>query len=156
MISGIEDLSDIFSIFHDGEISRFSMEGDNLDLEIEIMYLAKRVSPSYRKFQVSLQHVQNISFRTWPNDLESEPATLSSLSHIFKAKLEILSGGSSGDFLTVICNQASPSFEYCGGTLYLLADHAFVEDEGGLEYSIDDLRKLSKEYWDEWSKRTVP
>ncbi|MES2297505.1 MAG: hypothetical protein V4582_10705 [Pseudomonadota bacterium] len=153
MISGTENLCDIFSIFHDGEISHFAVDGANLDLEVEIMYLAERVNPNYRRFRVSLQNVKNLSFQTWPKDPHMVPVTLSSPKHIFKPELEILSGELDGNLIKVICNQALPSCEYCGGELYLQADHAVVRDEGDREYSIDDLRNLSKDYWDEWSKR---
>ncbi len=151
MISGTEGLSDIFSVFHDGGITRYSANGANLELEVEVPYLAERVNPAFRSFRVALLQVQNLSFTTWPKDREAEPSILRLLSQIFEPELEILSGEVDGELIKVICNQSDAGGDYCGGELFFSAVGATVTDEGGKEYSIDELRQLSSEYWQKWS-----
>lgn len=151
MITGAENLSDMFSIFHDGGVARYSANGDNLDLDIEIMYLAERVNPAFRSFHVSIQNVQDISFSTWLKESGVEPLVLRSPAKIFGPKLEILSSEVYGEQIKVICNQPSAECDYCGGELYFSASGATVTDEAGREYSIDALQQLFKDYWDEWS-----
>ena len=151
MITGADSLSDIFSVFHDGSIARYSANGRDLDLDIEILYLAERVNPAFRSFHVSLQNVQDLSFSTWPKELGVEPSVLRSPARIFIHELGILSGQVDGEQIKVICDQSSAECDYCGGELYFSANSATVTDEAGQEYSIDALQQLSKEYWDEWS-----
>ena len=95
----------------------------------------------------------NLSFKTWPKSPEALPDLFSSISEIFEPELEILSCEIEGDFLKVICNQASEIYSYCGGELSLQTDSAEVTDEGGKSYSIVELRQLCKDYWDEFSAK---
>jgi hypothetical protein len=150
VISGSEDLSEIFSIFHDGEIVNYASDGSDLELKVEIMYLAERVDPDYRSFQLRLHNVRDINFETWPKDSAAEPAKLFSIPQIFEPELEISGAEPEGDSIKIICNQSSPQCEYSGGTLLLQADYALVTDEGGKEYSLEELRQICSGYWSDW------
>ena len=155
MIFGLENLSELFSIFHDGDIARFTSSGSNLSLEVEISYLAQRVNPSYRALQIALQNAREIQFETWPNDPNAKPNVLSSLTEIFEPQLEILSGEVAGDCLKIICNQPLSKCGYSGGELLLKADSAFVTDEGGKVYSIEELRQICGGYWSDWENKNA-
>jgi hypothetical protein len=155
MISGVNNLRDTFSIFHDGGISGFTSSGQDLILDVEIMYLAERINPSYRVFRLTLRNARDIVFETWPKDSNAEPSKISSLSKIFVPELEILGCEVAGDDLKVTCNQPSANCNYCGGTLFLKTDSASVTDESGKEYSIEELRQLSAGYWSDWEKKTA-
>ena len=152
-IAGTENIRDIFSIFHDGDIVQWKIEGENLTLEVSIEYLASRINPDYSKFTVTLYGVDKIHFTTWPSDLESSPVLISDTAKIFDSNLEILEGNIKRTLIEVICNHHSPKYEYCGGELYLIAESATVIDEGSQSYSIEDLDKLCSEYWEEWKNR---
>lgn len=93
-------------------------------------------------------------FTTWPSDQKSEPTLVTDVSVIFKPELEILEGNLKDGLIQVVCNQASPDFDYCGGELYVQAGSAQFTDEGGRHYSIDELDSLCKGYWDEWSNKS--
>ena len=153
MIIGSQNLSDMFSVFHDGGIVLTTVKGVNLEFEIEIGYLAGRIKSEYQIFRLTLFNVRNLSFKTWPKSSEALPDLFSSASQIFEPELEVLSCEIEGDFLKVICNQASEIYSYCGGELLLQADSAVVTDEGGKSYSIVELRQLCKDYWDEFSAK---
>ncbi|WP_341644080.1 hypothetical protein [Thauera sp. SDU_THAU2] len=153
-IDGLENVRDIFSIFHDGSISACALDGDDLTLEVEIQYLAERVNPGFRKFKVRLFGVSNVRFSTWPSDMKSDSAVLTDVPDIFDADLEILEGNLSGEEIEVVCNQHSSSLPYCGGELRFHCLRFEVTDEGGKGYSIEELSELSQGYWDEWSSRS--
>lgn len=151
MISGSEGLSDIFSVLHDGGITRYWKNGVDLELEVEVPYLAERINPGFQCFRVALHQIQNLSFTTWPRDHGAEQSILRLPSQIFEPELEILSGKVEGELVKVICNQSDAGCDYCGGELFFSAAGATVSDRGGQEYSIDELRQLSSDYWQKWS-----
>lgn len=152
-IEGPENISYVFSIFHDGGIVHCHDENGSLLLKIEIQYLAERINPDFRKFSVLLENVKGVYFSTWPSDLKSEPEVLKDVTSIFKPELEILEGNFKEGQIQVVCNQHSPEFDYCGGELYLSATSAKVTDEDGKSYSLDELDTLCKGYWEEWANR---
>lgn len=152
MIVGAENLRDMFSILHDGVIVRYDSVAPNLELNVEILYLAQRVSPEYRGFRVVLQNARELSFTTWPSDLTSPPAQIKSIPDIFAPELDVLGCEIENGALKVTCNQSSPKWNYCGGELRLKADSATVTDAGGKEYSIEELGRLCDEYWNEWQR----
>lgn len=152
-IEGSENIRDIFCILHDGSLISHATDGGELGLEVEIRYLAERIDPSFRKFEVRLFGVSDVQFSTWPGDLTSEVETLTDVGEIFRADLEVLEGNIKEGFIEVVCNQRSPEFAYCGGELRFRCSHAVVTDEAGRAYSIEALGLLCKGYWDDWSRR---
>ena len=104
MISGVQSLSDLFSIFHDGEIADYASADGTLELQIRIGYLAQMVSPASQGFRIVLHGVRDIEFTTWPKDAAAAPVTLRALPDIFQPSLDILSGEVIDGRLVVICN----------------------------------------------------
>lgn len=84
-IEGSENIRDIFCILHDGSLISHATDGGELGLEVEIRYLAERIDPSFRKFEVRLFGVSDVQFSTWPGDLTSEVETLTDVGEIFRA-----------------------------------------------------------------------
>jgi hypothetical protein len=152
-IENPENISDIFSIFHDGKIIKCNREKDSLRMEVEIEYLAKRINPGFKKFMIHLAGIEDILFYTWPSDLKSKPELFTDTNIIFKPELEILGSDFKAGQIEIVCNQHSPNFDYCGGELYLTATVAEVADEGGKRYSLAELEILCNGYWDELGNR---
>jgi len=150
-ITTVSEISDVFSIFHDGIIEECVPAGDDIRMRIEIRYLAMWIRSDYTHFILNLSNVTDVAFRTWPSDLKSEPQDLYDPSVIFSPKLEILESSANDQLVTVVCKQASPDFEYGGGELVFRASAASVADQGGDEVSLDRLDRICKEYWEEWS-----
>ena len=146
-----EDIRDIFSIFHDGVISCAKSKAHGLVLEIEIQYLAERVQSGFSVFTVVLNGFRNAEFTTWPHDAEMAPEKITDISRIFEPKLEILESSNKDNGIRVVCNQHSGDYHYCGGELFFVTDTAEVYDESKKLYSIDELDKICKGYWDEWA-----
>ena len=151
-IDGIENIKEVFCIFHDGVIVSGGLTGGEMRLEVRIQYLAGRVDPHYRKFQVVLKGVENVRFITWPNDTESQPRVLRNIGKIFEPDLDILNGSVKEDHVHVVCSQPSPTHDYCGGELCFIAGQSIVTDEAGKSYSMEELDALARDYWDDWEK----
>lgn len=150
-IEGLEDISDIFSIFHDGRICDCVVGGGELRLDVDVQYLAERINPKFKIFTVVLQKTDNVKFITWQSDLKSEKEEIFDVSKIFSLELEILESNVIDGLVRVVCDQHSPDCEYCGGELLFSSEVAIVTDENNKEYSIDELDVLCQEYWDEWA-----
>lgn len=152
-IEGSERIANLFSIFHDGYICQANIVNSNLVLEIEITYLARRINPSFKKFVLRLFNVRDLRFTTWPSNSEMQPSEIFDTPLIFRPKLEILDGGTIGGSIQVICSVSTQGCDYCGGELYFQADFAQVTDDAGHLYSFSELCSLSRDYWEEWSRR---
>jgi len=152
-IDGLENINTIFSVFHDGEINRCVKTNSHLEFDVHIQYLAERINPAFKKFSVVLEGVEELHFTTWPDDANAKPDVLADVGSIFTEELEILSGEIKNGAIEVACNQPLPNLGYCGGFLNIKAKSAFVSDEAGKEYSIEELCSLSTSYWNEWSNK---
>lgn len=152
MIEGIDNIAELFTIFHDGSITLIE-HNENLLLEVDIQYLAERIDPRYSKFFLTLHDVEAVAFLTWPRDKTAEPERLTSVPKIFSADLEILEGAVENGKLKVNCWQhagASPC-TYC--TLSFQTTAATVKDESGRACTLDELDKISRDYWTEFQAR---
>ncbi len=156
MIKGNKEISEIFSIFHDGVVVAYHITNDSVKLEIEISYLAQRIIPTYTKFLVSLQNARDFSFNTWLRDSDDCPSTFNEVPKIFAGEPDILNSEVKNGSIEVTMNQSSTEFDYCGGTLSFKADSASVTDEGGKEYTIRELGQICEDYWNEWENTNKP
>jgi hypothetical protein len=146
-IEGLENICNIFSIFHDGEIIHCKSDSDSLFLEVEIQYLTEKVASGFRKSTTHIAGVKNIHFSTWPRDLRARPELLFDVNKIFKSELEIWEGKTEEEQILVSCKQHSPNFDYSGGKLFFSASSAEVTDEAGKSYSFAELETLFNSYW---------
>jgi hypothetical protein len=152
-IEGPENISGIFSLLHDGRIIKCNFEDDALRMEIEIAYLAKRINPGFHMLMVHLTGVKDVNFYTWPNSQGAEPELFTDLYLIFKPELEILNGNYKDGQIEVVCSLHSSGYGYCGGELYLTAKAAEVTDEAGESYSLEELDRICRDYWDDWANK---
>jgi hypothetical protein len=153
MITGVEDIAELFSTLHDGVVVDASTDGGDLVMRVKITYLAERIEADFTTFTVRLFQVEDIGFLTWPNDAASAPQTLHDLSAIFVPSLGILSGKTADGRVEVVCNQPSPQTLHSGGVLSFRAVSADVIDQAGKHYSLAELGALSDAYWKDWSER---
>ena len=152
-IENIEEIRNVFSIFHDGEISKARLKSSDLFLEVEIAYLADRVSPGFSAFSLCLTHVENLMFTTWPNNTTLPSEIIVDPKKIFILELEMLSATINGKNIEVECVLHNQDFEFIGGVLSFSANSMGVQDESGRYYSVEELRKISEGYWNEWASK---
>ncbi len=153
MISGHENIAKLFSVFHDGGIADHLTKEKDLILTVEILYLAQRIHPSFKKFYLTLKQPQKIQFIPWRIDLAQKPVPILELKKIFEPDLDILEGQLQDDLVQVVCNQLSAGYDYCGGVLSFKTEGVDVQDEAGKRYSLEELTRLSEAYWKDWEKR---
>jgi hypothetical protein len=154
MLSSLSNIADLFSVFHDGEIVSHLPNGYDLRLRIDVEYLAKRIQPTFKYFDIDLLGLANVEFTTWPLQEAEPPRQLHNFDEIFTPRLEVLSGEVDGSLIRVVCNQPSARLGYSGGDLRFSAQAAIVRDEAGAECSIDQLKSIAESYWCEFSERT--
>jgi len=152
MLTSVSDIADLFSVFHDGEIVSHEAQGSDLRLRLDVEYLARRIQPTFKFFEIDVIGVEHLDFTTWPND-DVPPSHLHTPAEIFQPRLEVLSGETEGAVVRVVCNQPGARVGYCGGDLRFRTRGAKVRDESGVEWSLEDLKSLAEAYWAEWSER---
>lgn len=145
----IQDLSDVFSILHDGIITSYSENDRRLTLKVECCYLAELIDKRFDSFYIALDTVNHLSFITWPNPFDEPVIQLTLVEDVFKAPLEISSAEIKNDQVLISCNQHDLRFNYCGGQLLINCEVVHVYDNDGKELSIYSLDSLAKEYWRE-------
>ncbi len=150
----MENIIEIFNIFHDGEITKHKLHNNCLSLEIEIEYLANLVDKNFTKFFVELDDVKDISFYPWLHDMSNKQKqkSLTDVDKIFRAKLEILESNIKDSKIEIILNQHDLELEYCGGELYFKSSSARVYDENGKLYGIEELGELCDRYWNKFAR----
>lgn len=147
MNNKIIELSNIFSIFHDGTITEFSIENKKLILTIEILYLAELINPNFYKFYLSLIDFEVKDFLFWLKNGSNKNSK--NLNEIFKSDLEISSSEVENGNIIIYLNQLDDSVEYSGGTLTIFANDYIINTQDKKEIDIFKLGKVSKKYWDE-------
>jgi len=152
-MTATEDIRDIFSILHDGEISAWTGDRNLLSLTVECQYLAERIDKSFDRFYVELTHVDELYLSTWPNPFDLPVQTLTEPSGIFKAELEILSADIKDEKVVISCNQHDIDFDYCGGNLTISCQTIRVFDQRKNELTIDQFDIICKSYWDDMHKQ---
>jgi len=88
-ISGIQNVSDIFNVFHDGGIIGYKVKGADLELYIEIQYLAERINTMYTSFKVCIFHSENLVLQPWYDDHDKKEPYITDIERIFSPELEV-------------------------------------------------------------------
>lgn len=148
-----EDIKDIFSILHDGTISAWTGNKDLLTLTVECKYLAERIDKSFDKFFIELKEIDKMELEPWANQVGLSTIVKTEFTDIFKAELEIMSADVIDDFVLVTCLQFDTNYDYSGGNLSIRCKTIKVFDQNKNELAINQFEEMSKNYWNEWSKK---
>ena len=151
-IRGLENISALFSVFHDGRICAYTFENNELNLEIGILYLAQRVDPTFTKFNLKIEGLTGLKFVSWPSPQKLDSDIISDATVIFSNTVEILGGKVIDDQIKVECCLHPSQPDYWGGDIFFRASVATVKDENNKAYSIEELKRLSKDYWEDWAR----
>ncbi len=144
-MSKIQDIEDIFSIFHDGFIESYQIDSDTVDLKIGIQYLAELIDEQYKYLNLRLLGVESIKYDAWT----AEPFVMTDWNTVFDLGIEILSTETDNEGQLIVhsnCeNAANDSFQ--GGKLAIKCTDYELSDEEGKSLTIDRLKELSSYYW---------
>lgn len=152
-MSAVEDIRDIFSIFHDGRISAWKGNKSLLTLTVKCDYLAKLIDKSFDRLYVELYNIDESFFITWPNPFDFPVQTLTELSDIFESELELLSANIIEGKVVIDCCQKDILFDYCGGNLTISCEKIKVFDQNKSQLTVDQLDIICNTYWDNARKQ---
>ncbi|MBM9576227.1 hypothetical protein JWG45_03580 [Leptospira sp. 201903070] len=152
LITGKEDICNLFNIFHDGGIENLNIANKVLSMDIEISYLAELINTNFSKFSLKIQNADNIHFRVWAKNTSEILKRVNDTKELATLDLEILSSTVENNLIKIYCIQFNPEFSYSEGDLCFNADTVCVMDENNKTYSITELAKLADHYWENWSK----
>ena len=145
----LENIRDIFSIFHDGTIKTWNGNHELLKLKIDCEYLAKKIDEDFKVFYVEFSHFEKLEFIPWMNPINKSQISFITTEDIFQANLEILSAEIENEAVKITCNQLDTNFDYYGGALFMNCKSVKVFDEKNNELTIEILDKVCNEYWNE-------
>lgn len=148
-----ENISTLFSYFHDGSLNFLSQKNNALLLNVEIPYLAHRIDSSFKHFRITLENLKEIYFVPWkdatPDNID-DVESISNIEQIFAADLEVLKSHFTDSHIIVALHQFSPDIDYVGGELYIKTSSIVVQDETAKDYTLEEIKALSDGYWEEW------
>lgn len=152
MNNKLTDIATAFNTFHDGTIIDYKLQNNNIILIIEIPYLAELINKTFKQFYIELINYSKLEFNKWQKDQSQQEIIIKNISEILKDELDILEAKKIDNTIQISCNQTNNKLDYIGGLLYIQAEAIFIYDENNVEVNIDQLIKLSKNYWDNFSK----
>ena len=148
------EISDIFSIFHDGSITKFHDNGDNCIINIDCMYLAERINQDHLYFILKVNGLRELSLNVWPRNKDREPWVMTDPKQIFQAELDIFNSELINDKIVVrVGQEGDKTLDYSGGDLTFDCDsiEIFTQDFNIISY--ETLVNVCKHYWDEFGRR---
>ncbi|BDD01373.1 hypothetical protein PEPS_36530 (plasmid) [Persicobacter psychrovividus] len=149
----INNIRDVFSIFHDGGIVDCQGDLNKLILTIQCNYLAELINPDFENFYVDLICVNKLDFDPWMNPIDLKKIEFKSHEEYLKVDLEILSSEIEDDYVLITCNQHDTDLDYCGGNLIISANDFRLFDHNKNVMTIEELESICRLYWDKFSKR---
>jgi hypothetical protein len=149
-----EEVAEIFGILHDGCIAGGTKVDDHTaELVIQIEYLAERIRTSDRSLTIRIDDLEQIRFTPWTDEGHTLIPEVTDFAEIASLDLGVLSAEAEGPRVKIACTQERPNLGYCGGILEIAARGCRVFDEAGREWTLEELRRLSDDYWSDWAAR---
>lgn len=141
----LEEQELLFSIFHDGSIYEIIVASDQLVFQVDIMYLAERISPNFRCFYIHIKRPLEFYFE------ESDSLKkIFDLEEINKLELEILKTEINKGVIKVFCSANNGNIF---GFLHIKAVEIEIYDQLHKSIELERLRTIAQEYWDDFGKR---
>ncbi len=138
----LENQADVFRIFHDGSFAKVIRNQDDVELIIEIQYLAELINPNFSLFKVQLKNCTKLEYHEWGK----EHSIIDDLNILGALYLDINGAEVIDNYISVTCFCFS-SDETCGGDLVVVTQNILIFDENDQEVIFDKLYEIGKTYW---------
>lgn len=138
-----QDILDLFTILHDGSIVELVKVDSQINIKIEIDYLAKMIREDHDHIFLLIDNPKNMIFIPW-SDEQGSITTMEEISHL---ELEILGCDTENDKYIIHCHCDEKRHEYPGGDLVLDFTEFIVKDQEGKTIGLQKLRTLANNYW---------
>lgn len=146
-IKVLDQLTDILARFHDGEIEYFAIQENEMELSVNLYWIAELHKPSHQCFRLTLKGINGLFFEPWTHNKEwlSDWDEILKLEHVFlSTKLD-----STGIIIIETQCRNVPNELYQGGKLFLECEGYDLKDEDGFDISVERLTELVSFYWKE-------
>lgn len=127
---------DIWNVLHDGEITVYEREGDQLTIFISIPYLRRRVKPLGDSFVLKMTGLKQFDFYNEDNVKMRLAEGLLSCSH---------------EIVSVETERMPIEVKLDWGRMILDYDDIQCSYENGDPVTFEKIRHISDEYWTEWN-----
>ncbi|MDF2571041.1 MAG: hypothetical protein K0R55_2645 [Sporomusa sp.] len=139
----LEDQELLFSLFHDGTIEEITTTQNGLKFSVDIMYLAEKIKPGFKNIVIELINLEDFYFEVSDsNDIMIDYQELNRLD------LEILKTDKFHDRINIFCSANQGNVL---GYLNIKTSHIEIYDPEGNSIELNNLERLCREYWDEFS-----
>ncbi len=146
-----QEISDVFSAFHDAVITKFEMVNQNCQLIIECQYLADMINSDYERFFLTLSNCSHILFEAWFNEAESK--CIADITEIEKLELEIYDSEYIENKILVNCYFDYPSVNLSGGgVLSFESDGVTINDHDKQKISSNQFLEICDQFWKKRNK----
>lgn len=151
MNEALENIAEVFSIFHDGSPEDWKYHNGNVTLKVYCTYLAERIDTSYHHFKVEIHNVHQFKYKPWGETKEIR--LMENLSYIEKYTFEISSAEVKNNVVFITCLEDNMSPKNPGGEFIIDGNEIEIFDEGGTQLPLEQLIKISKGYWEDFKTR---
>ena len=148
----LQEISDVFSVFHDGTPQDWKIKDGNLTLRISCLYLAELVSAEFEFFNLEVLNIKNFEYKPWePFDINHSQLTTEE--QLNKCDFEIITSKLREDRIEIICHEHSDFFGTPGGDILLSASGVTISAEDRRNITRKELLDISTAYWDKFGKK---
>ncbi|MFC3846185.1 hypothetical protein ACYEXS_32645 [Paenibacillus sp. MAH-36] len=141
----LENQELLFSIFHDGGVEDIRNTVDGIECTIDIMYLAELIKPQFRGIIIKLIYPAEL----YLEDVDTSE-TIRDFKELNKLHIEILKAQVIEDKVKAFCSiNEGQSFGY----LNVKASEIYIYDPERNLISLEDLKTICNQYWDDFSNR---
>jgi hypothetical protein len=129
---------------HDGVITEIRHENNQLNMKIEISYLANMINEDYTIMKYKLLGYSKLEFI----NCEENNKKYTNIDEIEKMELTILDAKKIKKGICI--NVVTSNDKY--GIIFLLADDIIIYDQNNIEMDYNELYEICKNYWNNLSK----
>ncbi|MCB9222753.1 MAG: hypothetical protein H6582_01145 [Crocinitomicaceae bacterium] len=151
-VISLKDISNVFSIFHDGGPEEWKIHNGNLSIKMYCQYLAELISPEFEFFTIELIGVKTLDYKPW-EPFKIDHPELSLIDKLNKCEFEIATAELENGEVSVACHEHNSFFGTPGGQIILVADGIKINAQDGKDISIKQLTAICKSYWDNFGKK---
>jgi hypothetical protein len=142
----LDKIIDVFSINHDGTIVNIRKEKNDLNIDIDIQYLAQYFEKSFTIMKYKIKDFLKLEFIDCDNNKYENISEINKMElNIYEAEL--------GEDGNIIINVWSDKIPY--GKLFLWGNDIKIYDQNNSEIEYNKLIEICENYWDNFSNNIV-
>jgi hypothetical protein len=139
----LEEQSDIFCIFHDGNFINFNQLHADIEFTVEIQFLARLINPAFTCFKGLLQNCAKLEYHV--KDREQKTIwIIDDLDNLGLLRLEIAYAEFMDKHIAIGCYSHDEGYN---GDLVIYTENIIIYDEMGREVTLNKLDEICNLGW---------